>query len=75
MKRMCEDDNLNSFRNYEVIHKEIARLRLNIPMLGESRSEIKKEIKKKLTTVYRGGRVDPDGQYIYPGIYKEYLKG
>ena len=60
------------FKNYEVYIKKLRDLDLIYPCWA-SRSEIKKEIKKKLNTL-SGWPVDPDGQYIYPGIYKNISK-
>jgi len=60
------------FKNYEVFIKSLRDLGLIYPCWA-TRSEIKKEIKKKLTSLSTWP-IDPDGQYIYPGIYKNISK-
>ena len=60
------------FKNYEVYIKKLRDLDLIYPCWA-TRSEIKKEIKKKLTSLSTWP-IDPDGQYIYPGVYKNISK-
>jgi glutamyl-Q tRNA(Asp) synthetase len=60
------------FSNYESYIRKLRDLNLIYPCWA-SRSEIKKEIKKNLTSL-SSWPIDPDGQYIYPGIYKEISK-
>lgn len=60
------------FSNYESYIRRLRDLDLIYPCWA-SRSEIKKEIKKNLDSL-SSWPIDPDGQYIYPGIYKEISK-
>ena len=60
------------FSNYESHIRRLRDLDLIYPCWA-SRSEIKKEIKKNLDNL-SSWPIDPDGQYIYPGIYKEISK-
>jgi glutamyl-Q tRNA(Asp) synthetase len=60
------------FKDYEIYIKKLRDLNLIYPCWA-TRSEIKKEIKKKLTKTPKWP-IDPDGQYIYPGVYKNISK-
>ena len=60
------------FNNYEIYIKKLRDLNLIYPCWA-TRSEIKREIKKKLNNL-SAWPIDPDGQYIYPGIYKNISK-
>ena len=53
---------------YEHFLKKLRDLNLIYPCWA-TRSEIKKSIIQNKNS-YRNWNIDPDGQYIYPGIYK-----